>query len=313
MVAHLTMDDVQLRERPAYWNYLVSSVLGRLTTIPQREGLFTGSIAHSRLSSIPIAQVSSTQLRVVRPEKFIDQPNEDFFKVNFQLAGQATLLQGGKQAFLQPGDWLIYDNMRPYELCFHADYKQLLFLVPRRQLLHLMPTIDLRLGQVHSSRSGLGKLLFDFAASGLQAGDTISAETQPQTARMLLDLLLLNLADTDKLPAPLPNTTRYMQVTQFVAAHLHHAELSAEFIARHLHLSKRTVQQLFAQHETTVQRYIWQQRLRACQRDLANPQHADQSVQSIAYRWGFRSSAHFARLFKKQFGETPTAYRHRHK
>lgn len=309
MPAHLTTDNIALRERPSYWNYLVSSVLGRLNTIPERKGEFTGSIAYSHLSSIPIAKVSSTQLQVVRPEKYIDDPAEDFFKINFQLIGQATLRQRGQTALLEPGNWVIYDNTSPYELSFHSDYQQLLFLVPRRRLLGLMPTVDLQLAKSLSSRAGMGRMLFHFVANALDESETISAEIQAHTAQLMLDMLLLGLADSAENPTPLPNSTRFTQCQQFIAMHLSDPELSAEMLAQHLHLSKRSIQQQFANHNTTVNRSIWQQRIERCKRDLGDPRLTEQPIQHIAAAWGFRSNAHFTRLFKQSVGCTPRTYR----
>ena len=309
MPTRISTDDIAMRERPSYWNFLVSSVLGRLNTIPQRDGAFSGSIAYSHLSSIPVAQVASSQLRVLRPEKFISDPHEDFYKVNFQLKGQATLSQHGRSASLEPGKWVIYDNTRPYELNFHTDYRQLLFLVPRAQLLNRFPTIDLRLGQALSCQSGMGRVLFNFVANVLDEGDRFSAESQTHTAQMLLDMLLLGITEAATTPVQLPASSRYIQLRQFILANLHRGDLSAETLANHLHLSKRYIQKLFADRDTTVNQTIWQERIKRCEHDLANPQLANTPAQEIAYAWGFNSSAHFSRLFKQSTGLTPSAYR----
>ena len=173
----LSTDQINIKERPSYWNYLVSSVLGRLNTIPQKKEAFSGKITYSHLSSIPIAEVASSQLTVIRPEKYVQDPSEDFYKINFQMAGQATLSQQGRTADLRPGTWTIYDNTRPYELRFHSDYRQMLFLVPRSQLLNRLPTVDLFLARPLQNQSGMGRLLAQFVAGALQESDSIDLET----------------------------------------------------------------------------------------------------------------------------------------
>lgn len=312
MPTRLTTDDIALRERPAYWNFLVSNVLGRLQTTPQQDKTFTGAIDYSHLSTIPIAKVQSTQLRVQRPEKFIDGPDEDFYKVNLQLQGQATLTQEGRQAVLTPGNWVIYDNTRPYDLQFHSDYQQLLFLVPRKQLMHRLPTIDLWLAKSLTSEKGMGKLLFNFVRDALQESEEITPEVQVHSAQMLLDMLLLGLADTAEVAPPvLPASSRKLQVDQFIRTHLHDPDLSVGMIAERLHLSKRTIQKLFAAEDTTVNQFIWQNRIDQIKTDLRNPSLASMPLQDIASAWGFRSNAHFSRLFKQSTGMTPTDYRKR--
>lgn len=309
MLTRLSTDDIAMRERPSYWNYLVSSVLGRLHTEPQRAGAFNGSLAYSTLSSIPIAHVASSPVYVLRQESFIDDPKEDFYKINFIRQGTATLSQQNHTAELEPGDWTIYDNTRPYELKCHSDYRQLVFLVPRHQLLNRLPTIDLWLARPFSSRKGMGKLLFEFVSNALQEGDKISAGAQSHTAQMMLDLLLLSLTESADQPLALPHPTRVTQLKQFIATHLHDPDLTVEMLANNLHLSKRYIQKLFADQNSTVNRYIWQERITKCKIDLANPLLANMPIRDIAFSWGFRSNAHFSRMFKQVSGQTPKTYR----
>ena len=48
-------------------------------------------------------------------------------------------------------------------------------------------------------------------------------------------------------------------------------------------------------------------RLDGCRGDLAR--QSDRTISEIAFAWGFSSSAHFSRAFRKRFGVTPTAFR----
>lgn len=303
----LNTDEVAIRERPAYWNFVVSSVLGRLNTTPQREDRFRGEIAFTHLATIPIAQVGSSQLRVKRPEKFIHDPAEDFYKINFQLRGRATLTQNRLEAQLQPGDWVIYDNTRPYILDFHNDYQQLLFLVPRKLLQNRLPMIDLHLAQPFSGSKGMGKLLFDFVKNGLAEGDEISSEAQSHMSQMLLDMLLLGLNESG--PERLPISARKIQVDQFINTHLSDPNLNPDMIAAGLHLSKRAIHTLFSDSERTVMQTVWSRRIERCKNDLLDPQLTHLPIQNIAFSWGFSTAAHFSRLFKTATGLAPRQFR----
>ena len=48
--------------------------------------------------------------------------------------------------------------------------------------------------------------------------------------------------------------------------------------------------------------------LRRCFEDLERPSGG--SVTEIAFRWGFRDAAHFSRVFKREYGATPSEARH---
>lgn len=307
----LSTEDITAQERLPYWSDLVASILGRLEMVSPQADSFSGTISYSKQPCLPIATVASTQLQVLRPERFISDAKEDFFKVNFHLKGQAVLCQAGRVTELQPGQWVIYDNTRPYELHFHSDYHQLLFLVPRQQLLDRMATLDHLIAQPLSSQAGTGKVLFDTARSILQESDLLPPLVASHMSKMLFDLLILGLnehASIEHRPS-LSARCRLIQVKQFIENNLHDPNLSVEMIAQALYLSKRTLHTVFNQTDMTISRYIWQRRLEKCYHALATPQQANRSISEIAFSWGFNSSSHFSRLFKTQYGISARQYR----
>jgi len=50
-------------------------------------------------------------------------------------------------------------------------------------------------------------------------------------------------------------------------------------------------------------------RLDACRRDFQSQEHAARSITDIALSWGYNSPAHFCRVFRKQFGASPSEWR----
>jgi transcriptional regulator GlxA family with amidase domain len=53
---------------------------------------------------------------------------------------------------------------------------------------------------------------------------------------------------------------------------------------------------------------VRRERLSRCLEDLQQPNGG--SVTEIAFRWGFCDAAHFSRVFKREFGATPSEIRH---
>ncbi|MGP4797585.1 helix-turn-helix domain-containing protein, partial [Psychrobacter sp. T6-3] len=56
--------------------------------------------------------------------------------------------------------------------------------------------------------------------------------------------------------------------------------------------------------------WIWQRRLEAATRRLADPGCAHLPIGTLAFGCGFASQAHFSRRFKERHGMAPSAYRH---
>jgi transcriptional regulator GlxA family with amidase domain len=72
-------------------------------------------------------------------------------------------------------------------------------------------------------------------------------------------------------------------------------------------LSLRYVHRLWAQESAeTLGRHILRRRLERCRDDLPDPAR---TVTEIAFRWGFRSPAHFSRAYRAHFGVPPSAHR----
>jgi transcriptional regulator GlxA family with amidase domain len=100
-----------------------------------------------------------------------------------------------------------------------------------------------------------------------------------------------------------------LSVHSWIDAHLADPELDPDTIARANHISVRSLHKLFHDQGTSVARWVREQRLANCRRDLADPALAERGVHAIARRWGFDDAAHFSKIFKASYGEPPGAYR----
>jgi len=107
--------------------------------------------------------------------------------------------------------------------------------------------------------------------------------------------------------ATLPEVLK-TRVRLYVQTRLADPELSIERIADAMRCSKRYLHRVFEDEATTLDRYIWTSRLERCRSALAAPAAASASVSEVAYGWGFKSSAHFCRMFKAHYGVSPRAY-----
>ena len=61
--------------------------------------------------------------------------------------------------------------------------------------------------------------------------------------------------------------------------------------------------------DKTLSRYILEQRLEQCAKNLRNPLLAHLTITEIALQWGFNDMSHFSRVFRSRYGESPRAMR----
>jgi AraC-like DNA-binding protein len=83
--------------------------------------------------------------------------------------------------------------------------------------------------------------------------------------------------------------------------------LCPETLARKLNVSVRTLQRAFAADGQSLSAYIRDRRLEEARRALTSTGRRA-SVSEIAVCWQFADSSHFARVFRRRYGQTPSEY-----
>ena len=94
-----------------------------------------------------------------------------------------------------------------------------------------------------------------------------------------------------------------------VRRNLANSDLDCAFVAREVGMSLRQVHAVFGQSGTSLNRWIWSERLDRIAAELRNPVLRHKPVSGIAFDWGYKEAAHFSRQFRARFGVTPSHYR----
>lgn len=102
---------------------------------------------------------------------------------------------------------------------------------------------------------------------------------------------------------------RLQDVLRHIEVHLSDPKLSIASVAKGCGISPRYLSFLLKLHGTPFSALVWEQRLKMASRWLLSSKPGDISISEIAYRVGFKSSAHFSRMFKRAFNISPREYR----
>jgi AraC-like DNA-binding protein len=193
--------------------------------------------------------------------------------------------QDGREALLRPGDLALYDAARPYTLTFDAPFAQAVFQLPRDLLTERLGGLD-----------GL-------TAARVAAPPELLSGSDGERA---LDLLAVTLGELLGRAAS-PAEAHRRAIRMHVERGLGDPGLTPATIAAANALSPRYVHRLWAQEGSeTLGRHILRRRLERARADL---EHGEGTVTEIAFRWGFRSPAHFSRAYRRQFGVAPSEHR----
>jgi AraC-like DNA-binding protein len=272
--------------------------------------------ARLRSASLGVVQLNelwaSSPFVARRTRKHIASTDAEYLKVSVQLSGVSVVSQGGQNITLRPGDFILYDTARPYQISGAASIHMQMLMFARDSLRLSSSQLQWLTTRRISGREGLGSLVAQYLAGLARQLDTLGSGSW-HLADATLDLLAAafaeQLADTGKTELGNGEEGLLLRVRTYIEHRLDNPDLDVASIAADHHVSVRRLQKLFADREQTVTGWIRGRRIEHCRRDLANPVLAEWTVSSIATHWGLSDPAHFSRLFKSTYGLSPREYR----
>jgi AraC-like DNA-binding protein len=214
--------------------------------------------------------------------------------------GNGYSYQGTASAQHAPGDMVIYDTTMPYGHGFPDDMSMYVLDLPRNlfdpsQLPNgKLLKIDKNLTCGVSSSQTILKLISQ--TSGSFRDDIIRGEEVIHHIQSLLTVLNGKTSNNYL-------RTLFRECQEYIELNLAESDLNTEHLSRHFSVTIRQLSRAFECHGVSINRYIWRRRLQKSREALICSPHL--SITEIAFKWGFNHSAHFSRVYKECFGETP--------
>jgi AraC-like DNA-binding protein len=310
-LAVFSTEAVAPRERFAFWRDAVCDVFVQLECERLDRAPFAGRIVTRPFGAVQLSEVAARPQHVVRSRRQIVRAREDDLLVSVQLDGRGVVAQDGRTAALGVGDFALYDSARPYTLHFDGAFRQLVLQFPRARLAERLGRAEPFTGVAVAGADPVGALASNFFAGLGRDGARIPAATAERLAGTALDLLATALAGARGMMAGA--TTRrsaaLAHAKMLALARLGDAALEPADIAAALGVATRSLHRLFEAEGTSFMRWLIEQRLAACARDLADPARLGRSVSDIALGHGFADLSHFSRAFRRRYGTSPRDYR----
>ena len=116
-----------------HWLAKINQVCGQFAARPLADN-FHGEIDASYAGDLKVSTVTARGINLYRTRQEIQRDNDAWFYTVFQLAGQATIEQDGRQAMLESGDITLIDASRPCSIIWQQTSRQASLLLPRSLL-----------------------------------------------------------------------------------------------------------------------------------------------------------------------------------
>lgn len=289
------------------WQDFVTANFPWLDLSSERRSEFDACAGIRTYGPRSISTIAANECRVTRPERAARRSDVGYLKLMWQRSGRMLVEQDGTSTQLQRGMATICDTGRPYRLWLAEDTSLLILTMP------------------YSAIPGWEKISQKVCATALEDRTTLKAavsaamsllhdpeDIDPSGADSVLQAIQWMLsASLHRAVSPVKTSpaVKLDRVHQHILTHIDDPDLSPDELASALHISRRTLYQLFKEKDVTPSRFIRDVRLDAVCKALASPRNAHRSIFDIALDHGFTDSASFSRMFKAAFGMAPSDWR----
>jgi AraC-like DNA-binding protein len=293
------------RQQIQRWSDALTDLCGRFDVDPLEASSLEGRINYTAVSCLKLCQIEASQHRIGHTDWRIRSSEHPYIKILFQTVGTSYFEQDGRRIEVVPGDCLAYDVACPHTITNPMLTRHEVVIVPKLLLRERGFRLERMSACKLSSRAGTGRIAHEFVHAAFGEATRLSPTSAAGVAESLIDLLLLPLREADAAFDRIGPEAMYIRAQAFIRERLRDPGLCIDQISAALGCTKRYLHMLFSERGITVSDYIWRARLQHCRQELET--HAGKTITDVAYSWGFSSSSHFSRVFRKSFGIAPSS------
>lgn len=295
-------DSVAEADQFAFWQHTVGEVFGPMMVEGDVGGPFPSRIVQTMVGPLTLSLVRAGQHRSSRTGTMAARHGDGMAYISVPRAGALSGRQRAQEVTPRSG-WLgLLSGAEPVALMADAEFRQLVIGMPAELI---VPRLAAPAGVAMTSGSLCG-LVASTARHLFASASDFSRDDAGHATRHLAELVVTAFGDAQ---GSTPRRLILQSAMDAAERRLADRTLSAAVLAQGVHVSRRTLEKLFAERGTTVARWLLERRLERCRDELLASSHAEASVEVIAQRWGFADRTHFSRVFRARFGMPPSQLR----
>ena len=259
-----------------------------------------------------------TDLLFRRAWSHIQRDKTDVTIIWFVKRGRIVISDSGGTKFIEPGECAITRSLQPFHMQNLVDDQSLNevlhVVVPTHVLRSYIPDA-VRSGDAFSFRQGNCCAAERTFTMLYEEGIRVERPDAEELMRAALGAMGHGMSRSSR---PMPPRTlserRLHDVLACIEKQLSNPDLTASAVAGSCGISTRYLCSVLKSHDKCFSDILWNRRLEKTKAWLTAENMSHLPIAKIAYMAGFKSAAHFSRMFKRATNSTPQDYRstHRH-
>jgi len=271
---------------------------------------FAGSYQYAQTSDCVAARLSGTAHRTSRSMRKLREVENDFVLLVYLKSGQAAVSHQHYDSLVSEGSFITFDSSRPHDLAMDGQFDHLVLRLPRGRFISLHPASSCILNRPIEDTSEETQAAADILGMIISLGSakpsTIS--TMSEAVVKLLGDRCLREAGAETGPA-VRHRVLARRVMKCLDENFADPDYTATRLAAAIGISRRYVDSLFAEINSSFGKAVLEKRLERCHILLNDPRMLGRSVSEIAFESGFNNLSHFSTRFRERFGIAPREVR----
>jgi AraC-like DNA-binding protein len=263
------------------------------------------------LGAVGVCSLVATPVEFIRDKRHL-KDSRDQFGLNIVEAGPVQFANAGQEHVYDAGSACLTDRGRPLRVFGPHGGSVRFVIVQAAALKSLVPHPEDLSGRPVRPGPAL-RLLNGYLRSLASLGEPRSPELACTAGVHILDLVAATLGPTAEAANIVTKrgvkAARLQAILAEVAQRFGDPNFDLDNIAGALGMSRRYVQKLLEETGKSFTEHLAGCRLERAFAMLTDPHHLHLAIMDIAFAVGFGDVSHFNRMFRRQFGETPSGVR----
>lgn len=288
------------------WTQHIQGICGEFETrFDGQSSLFIGEVNSFLLGQTEIAFIKSNASFIERRSGILDRVKDRFCFLILQYTGKMLLKYHDETLFLSEGDIVLLDSDEHIAMYPQGLFSHISVHLSRDKLFKQGITTE-HFGKLinHNMSAHLLKNMLQTISR-----DNIEVWYAKEDGNAFEDALIALLKPTIHYKNMRVVDSLKHKAERYILENLTHAKLSPQVVADHIGVSLRHLYRLFGVEQQSVNKYIQIKRLEKIKFELKDLNNKKLSITEIALKWGFGSSAHFSKIFKKVYDISPRKFR----
>ncbi|GGC52838.1 helix-turn-helix domain-containing protein [Chelatococcus reniformis] len=299
-------------QRLSAWTDKLNELYYPLDTENPGTDFSIGYLFSTDVGGLRVGTVDSDPVLIHRRRTHVCTRASDYYLIPMPVDAPLRLHQRGREALVVPASLGIVGTSDVYTYEQRTRSASSTLRIPGAMLRDRVLGIDDWTARSFSARQPSVAMFLDFARSFCRHGPKLSGEEGLSMAHHLMDLLTLALTSSNEIGEGQETAVREahrQRALRAIENHLGEYDLTPSRVADVVGVSERHLQRIFAERGETVSAVIRRRRVEEACRLLGSAKARGRSIAAIGYQVGFADPAYFSRVFLKETGQSPAAYR----